>query len=48
MAARLLGIATRTISRHLERQEGVEHDHDADGTDADTATETESDAVRIQ
>jgi len=46
MAARLLGIATRTIYRHLERQEGGEHDSDADETDA--GTETETDPVRIQ
>jgi len=48
MAARLLGIATRTIYRHLERQENGEHDHDADETDADTTTATENGAVRIQ
>jgi two-component system response regulator HydG len=48
MAARLLGIATRTIYRHLERQEGGEQDHGADETDSDTATEPENDSVRIQ
>ena len=46
MAARLLGIATRTIYRHLERQEGGEAESDADHADTDTATETESDVVR--
>ena len=48
MAARLLGIATRTIYRHLERQEGGERDHDTDETDTGTLTESENDTLRIQ
>src|SRR5947207_12667841 len=48
MAARLLGIATRTIYRHLERQEGGAPDPDADETDSGSEKETESGAVRIQ
>jgi len=40
MAARLLGIATRTIYRHLERQEGGEQvsEGDRDDTDNDTVS----------
>ena len=46
MAARLLGIATRTIYRHLERQENGEHNPVTDETD--TTEETENDSVRVQ
>ena len=46
MAARLLGIATRTIYRHLERQENGEHDEDLDN--GDTPSPAMSDAVKIQ
>jgi two-component system response regulator HydG len=45
MAARLLGIATRTIYRHLERQENPEGDSVLDDGDTDT---TDSGSVRIQ
>ena len=42
MAARLLDIATRTIYRHLERQEGDDNETDLEETDAKPASETAS------
>jgi two-component system response regulator HydG len=49
MAARLLGIATRTIYRHLERQEGGNDDADLDegkgADDMDTDASKKSLAV---
>jgi two-component system response regulator HydG len=46
MAARLLGIATRTIYRHIERQDSQE---DETGyVDGDTPSEAEGTAVKIQ
>jgi two-component system, NtrC family, response regulator HydG len=46
MAARLLGIATRTIYRHIERQEGQE---DETGyVDSDTSSDAEGSAVKVQ
>jgi two-component system response regulator HydG len=44
MAARLLGIATRTIYRHIERQDN--QDDDTDYVDSETSSETEGDAVK--
>jgi len=41
MAARLLGIATRTIYRHLERQETGEHEDDFDDSDVPPPEATE-------
>jgi two-component system response regulator HydG len=46
MAARLLGIATRTIYRHLERVESG--DEEATVVENDTATPVEGDAVKVQ
>jgi two-component system response regulator HydG len=46
MAARLLGIATRTIYRHLERQENGEPDDEID--DEDRPSSTTNDSVKIQ
>jgi len=46
MAARLLGIATRTIYRHLERQENGEQDDDMQENDPSSATI--NDSVKIQ
>jgi two-component system, NtrC family, response regulator HydG len=42
MAARLLGIATRTIYRHLERQEGEDSGADVEETDPNPAGDTAS------
>jgi two-component system response regulator HydG len=44
MAARLLGIATRTIYRHIERQDS--HDDDTSYVDNETSSEVEGDAVK--
>jgi two-component system response regulator HydG len=41
MAARLLGIATRTIYRHLEKQEGQENGTDTDEIELSSESETE-------
>jgi two-component system response regulator HydG len=46
MAARLLGIATRTIYRHLERQETSEQEVDLD--DRDSSAGFENSEVKIQ
>jgi two-component system response regulator HydG len=46
MAARLLGIATRTIYRHLERQENGEHDDDMD--DNEIPPTSADDAMKVQ
>jgi len=46
MAARLLGIATRTIYRHLERQENGEHDDDLDDNESPPASA--DDAMKVQ
>jgi two-component system, NtrC family, response regulator HydG len=46
MAARLLGIATRTIYRHLERQENSEHEVDID--EGDPSASFESNELKIQ
>ena len=46
MAARLLGIATRTIYRHLERVESG--DEEATVVENDTATPVEGDPVKVQ
>jgi two-component system response regulator HydG len=46
MAARLLGIATRTIYRHLEKQENQEEG--ADIEESETSNETEHDPVEAQ
>ena len=45
MAARLLGIATRTIYRHLERQENSDQDNEID--DEDASAPLKSDAFNI-
>src|SRR5207237_10476925 len=45
MAARLLGIATRTIYRHIERQDS--QDDETSYVDGDTASE-EGNAVKVQ
>jgi two-component system response regulator HydG len=42
MAARLLGIATRTIYRHLERQEGEDNGAELEETDPNSASDTAS------
>jgi two-component system response regulator HydG len=42
MAARLLGIATRTIYRHLERQEGEDSGGELEETDPNPASDTAS------
>jgi two-component system, NtrC family, response regulator HydG len=42
MAARLLGIATRTIYRHLERQEGEDNGEELEETDPNPAGDTAS------
>jgi hypothetical protein len=42
MAARLLGIATRTIYRHLERQEGEDTGAELEETDPNAASDTAS------
>src|SRR5205809_6697664 len=46
MAARLLGIATRTIYRHLERQENGEPDEDLD--DSEVQQPANHNAIKIQ
>ena len=46
MAARLLGIATRTIYRHLEKQDNQEHDTALD--EDDTSSPPESDTIKVQ
>ena len=46
MAARLLGIATRTIYRHLEKLDNQEHDTALD--EDDTSSPPESDTVKVQ
>jgi two-component system response regulator HydG len=46
MAARLLGVATRTIYRHLEKQDNHEHDTDLD--EDDTSSPVESNTVKVQ
>ena len=46
MAARLLGIATRTIYRHLERQDSQEDETSYD--DGEIASESEGGAVKVQ
>jgi two-component system, NtrC family, response regulator HydG len=46
MAARLLGIATRTIYRHIERQDS--QDDETSYVDGDTTTEAEGSAVKVQ
>lgn len=46
MAARLLGIATRTIYRHLERQDN--HEEETTYIDGDTRPEAEGNAVKVQ
>jgi hypothetical protein len=46
MAARLLGIATRTIYRHIERQDSQEDE--TSYVDRDTPSEAEGTAVKIQ
>ena len=45
MAARLLGIAPRTIYRHLEKQDNQEHD--TDFADGDTAAPIDSDTLKL-
>src|SRR5207249_4245310 len=46
MAARLLGIATRTIYRHLETLDNQEHDTALD--EDDTSSPPESDTIKVQ
>jgi len=46
MAARLLGIATRTIYRHLEKLDNQEHDTALD--EDDTSSPPESDTIKVQ
>jgi len=46
MAARLLGIATRTIYRHLEKLDNQEHDTALD--EDDTSSPPESDTRKVQ
>src|SRR5262245_54753079 len=46
MAARLLGIATRTIYRHIERQDS--QDDDPSYVDGDAPSEAERSAVKVQ
>jgi two-component system response regulator HydG len=46
LAARLLGIATRTIYRHLEKQENQEDSGDID--DQDASSSNDEDSLRIQ
>src|SRR5215510_14232037 len=46
MAARLLGIATRTIYRHIERQDSQEDE--TSYVDGDTPSEAERSAVKVQ
>jgi two-component system, NtrC family, response regulator HydG len=46
MAARLLGIATRTIYRHIERQDS--QDDETSYVEGDTTSEAEGNAVKIQ
>ena len=49
MAARLLGIATRTIYRHLERQESGEEGGNDGILDEDDASSSEvNDEMKIQ
>jgi two-component system response regulator HydG len=46
MAARLLGIATRTIYRHIERQDSQEDE--TSYVDSDAPSEAEGSALKVQ